>query len=169
MSGWQFPQWSYGYTQMPPGGYNYHGYPGFHPPPPPRPPPPYTAGRGRGTRPPAPPPTSSHPTPPTPSEGAVIKAEPVIQNKSGEAGPSTAVKTEEGEIVEKSVLGILNGRNAVMFCNGEQKSDISVITCHYFYRSEQAPGASHGMGAGQSGSSIIFFKFCLDQRDRSPP
>ena len=105
MSGWQFPQWSYGYTQMP--GYNYP-YPGYHPPPPPRPP-----SSGRGGK--------------VPSNAPVIKAEPVIKPDQtalaipGPSGPSAPVKKEEGEIVEKSVLGILNGRNPVMFCNDQSK------------------------------------------------
>ena len=104
MSGWQFPQWSYGYTQMP--GYNYP-YPGYHPPPPPRPPTSHRGGKA-------------------PSSAPVIKAEPVIKpdldsTAPAVPGPSVPVKKEEGEIVEKSVLGILNGRNPVMFCNDQSK------------------------------------------------
>jgi len=114
MSGWQFPQWSYGYTQMP-GGYNYPGYPGYQPPPPPRPPAPPTRGRGGK----APAPAVSHTQTSSTSADGVIKAEPVLQAQP--VGASAGVKSEEGEIVEKSVLGILNGRNAVMFCNDQSK------------------------------------------------
>ena len=61
-----------------------------------------------------------------PSSAPVIKAEPVIKpdldsTAPAVPGPSVPVKKEEGEIVEKSVLGILNGRNPVMFCNDQSK------------------------------------------------
>ena len=160
MSGWQFPQWSYGYTQMP-GGYPYPGpggpggYPGYHPPPPPRPPLPHTAGRGRGGKAPAAPQTFSPPstsTTSTTSPGTVvIKAEPVIQSQTTVAGTSIAVKTEEGEIVEKSVHGILNGRNAVMFCNGKKycRQFLTSEITAFYTRPEQTPRSSHGVGTGE--------------------
>ena len=101
MSGWQFPQWSYGYTQMP--GYNYpYPGPGYHPPPPPRPPAPAKGGKA-------------------PTSAPVIKAGPVIKQDQPVAGPSNPVRKEDGEIVEKSLFGILNGRNPVMFCNDQSK------------------------------------------------
>ena len=65
------------------------------------------------------PPAPAPPKPPTPQVKvetpgpAVIKKEAVITK--------TEVKPEEGEIVEKSVLGILRGRNPVMFCNDQSK------------------------------------------------
>jgi len=110
MSGWQFPQWNYGYTQMP--AYNY--YQGQ---------PPYSAPQHR---PPPPPPPSNKPR----AEQAVIKKEavinPAVAKKEAvtatvaEAG-STGQSKEEGEIVEKSIIGILRGRNPVMFCNDQSK------------------------------------------------
>ena len=160
MSGWQFPQWSYGYTQMP-GGYPYPGpggpggYPGYHPPPPPRPPLPHTAGRGRGGKAPAAPQTFSPPSTSTTSTtspgNVVIKAEPVIQSQTTVAGTSIAVKTEEGEIVEKSVHGILNGRNAVMFCNGKKycRQFLTSEITAFYTRPEQTPRSSHGVGTGE--------------------
>ena len=160
MSGWQFPQWSYGYTQMP-GGYPYPGpggpggYPGYHPPPPPRPPLPHTAGRGRGGKTPAAPQTFSPPSTSTTSTtspgNVVIKAEPVIQSQTTVAGTSIAVKTEEGEIVEKSVHGILNGRNAVMFCNGKKycRQFLTSEITAFYTRPEQTPRSSHGVGTGE--------------------
>ena len=104
MSGWQFPHWNYGYTQMP--AYNYYPSPGQ---------PPYPGQAPPQPRPPAPP---TKPAPEsvkveTPASPATIKKEPVINR--------TEVKPEEGEIVEKSVLGILRGRNPVMFCNDQSK------------------------------------------------
>ena len=104
MSGWQFPHWNYGYTQMP--AYNYYPSPGQ---------PPYPGQAPPQPRPPAPP---TKPAPDsvkveTPASPATIKKEPVINR--------TEVKPEEGEIVEKSVLGILRGRNPVMFCNDQSK------------------------------------------------
>ena len=160
MSGWQFPQWSYGYTQMP-GGYPYPGpgvpggYSGYHPPPPPRPPLPHTAGRGRGGKAPAAPQTFSPPstsTTSTTSPGTVvIKAEPVIQSQTTVAGTSIAVKTEEGQIVEKNVHGILNGRNAVMFCNGKKycRQFLTSEITAFYTRPEQTPRSSHGVGTGE--------------------
>ena len=137
MSGWQFPQWSYGYTQMP--NYNYYGHPGGYAPP-------YTRGgmsyRGsRGGQQPNPAvkvepstvkvePSTAAPasvTSSTVSSPAVIKAEPVITKDSVSAtssavGPAIGPnKPEEGEIVEKSILAILKGRNPVMFCNDQSK------------------------------------------------
>jgi hypothetical protein len=58
---------------------------------------------------------------------AVIKAAPVITKDpsapaAAAAGPSIGPnKPEEGEIVEKSILAILKGRNPVMFCNDQSK------------------------------------------------
>lgn len=134
MSGWQFPQWSYGYTQMP--NYNYYGHPGGYAPPHPRGGGmPFRGGRG-GHQPPPPAAvvpkveqgTVAAPAPPaaTAPSPAVIKAAPVItKDPSAPAtapGPSIGPnKPEEGEIVEKSILAILKGRNPVMFCNDQSK------------------------------------------------
>ena len=114
MSGWQFPQWSYGHTQMP-AYYPYPGpYPGQQPPypapPQPRPPQP---------RPPAPAPSvkveTGVKTEAAAGSTTTIKKEAVI-TKPQPPGPTPAAPTpEEGEIVEKSVLGILRGRNPVTF------------------------------------------------------
>lgn len=173
MSGWQFPQWSYGYTQMP-GGYPYPGpggaggYPGYHPPPPPRPPLPHTAGRGRGGKAPAAPQTFSPPstsTTSTTSPGTVvIKAEPVIQSQTTVAGTSIAVKTEEGEIVEKSVHGILNGRNAVMFCNGKKycRQFLTSEITAFYTRPEQTPRSSHGVGTGEMRRDVWRMFYCCN-------
>ena len=105
MSGWQFPQWNYGYTQMP----------AYYPPGPGHPPP-YYAQAPPQPRPPAPAPPTKPPAPAVKEETpgpAVIKKEAMITKAE--------VKPEEGEIVEKSVLGILRGRNPVMFCNDQSK------------------------------------------------
>jgi len=134
MSGWQFPQWSYGYTQMP--NYNYYGHPGGYAPPHPRGGGvPFRGGRG-GVHHPAQPvvvpkiePAVAPPMPPAvvTSSPAVIKAAPVIKKEPivtapVAAGPSIGPnKPEEGEIVEKSILAILKGRNPVMFCNDQSK------------------------------------------------
>ena len=51
---------------------------------------------------------------------AVAKKDAV--NAATEAGSSsTGSSKEEGEIVEKSIIGILRGRNPVMFCNDQSK------------------------------------------------
>ena len=43
-------------------------------------------------------------------------------NAATEGGSSsTGSSKEEGEIVEKSIIGILRGRNPVMFCNDQSK------------------------------------------------
>ena len=66
----------------------------------------------------------------------VIKAEPVI-NKEAAAPAVTvaaAAKPEEGEVVEKSILAILRGRNPVMFCNDQSKLRglVSIeLCCHH--------------------------------------
>jgi len=95
-------------------------------------------GRGVGPRPPtaAPPPpavaaAAVSATSTTAVTPAVIKAEPVIKKEAAVATSAAAgssigpvkppVKPEEGEIVEKSLLGILKGRNPVMFCNDQSK------------------------------------------------
>jgi len=134
MSGWQFPQWSYGYTQMP--NYNYYGHPGGYAPPHPRGGGmPFRGGRGGGHQPPppapAPAPKAEPGTPaasaPATSSPAVIKAAPVIKKDPAIPAAATAApsigptKPEEGEIVEKSILAILKGRNPVMFCNDQSK------------------------------------------------
>ena len=136
MSGWQFPQWNYGYTQMPsypPHPQYYQQYPGYGGPPhrfrPPAPPTPS----------PAPPPPSSSAAPVAASssavrtepQSAVIKKDPVVAKleqveaelaaAKPKPAPAPPVKPEEGEIVEKSILGILRGRNPVMFCNDQSK------------------------------------------------
>jgi len=118
MSGWQFPQWNYGYTQMP--AYNYYpGQPQGHPH--------YAATPQAKPRPPPPPPPTEKPR----QEQAVIKKDAVINptvakkeavNAATDAGSSsTGNSKEEGEIVEKSIIGILRGRNPVMFCNDQSK------------------------------------------------
>ena len=109
MSGWQFPQWSYGHTQMP-AYYPYPGpYPGQQQPPYPAPPQP----RPPQPRPPAP--ASVKTEAAAGSTTTTIKKEAVI-TKPQPPGPTPAAPTpEEGEIVEKSVLGILRGRNPVTF------------------------------------------------------
>jgi len=131
MSGWQFPQWSYGYTQMP--NYNYYGHPGGYAPPHPR------GGGvpfrgGRGGHQPAPPAVvpkvepvaATAVAPAVSSSPAVIKAAPVIKKEPAApvlpSGPAIGpTKPEEGEIVDKSILAILKGRNPVMFCNDQSK------------------------------------------------
>merc|ERR1711892_385110 len=137
MSGWQFPQWSYGYTQMP--NYNYYGHPGGYAPPHPRGGGmPFRGGRG-GHQPPPPavpkeePGTvaaaAAAPQVAISSSPAVIKAAPVIKKEpvpptvaAAAAAPSIGPnKPEEGEVVEKSILAILKGRNPVMFCNDQSK------------------------------------------------
>ena len=132
MSGWQFPQWSYGYTQMP--NYNYYGHPGGYAPPHPRGGGvPFRGGRGGGHHPAPPvvvpkvePAPSTAVGPVVTSSPAVIKAAPVIKKEpaapTSTVGPSIGPnKPEEGEIVEKSILAILKGRNPVMFCNDQSK------------------------------------------------
>ena len=132
MSGWQFPQWSYGYTQMP--NYNYYGHPGGYAPPHPRGGGvPFRGGRGGGHQPPPPAPApkaepgTSAASAPATSSPAVIKAAPVIKKDPAVPAAATAApsigptKPEEGEIVEKSILAILKGRNPVMFCNDQSK------------------------------------------------
>ena len=124
MSGWQFPNWNYGYTQMP--AYNYYqgrpgpamGHPGSYQmtaqgPPVPAPPlPPTPAPTKAPTSVPAPAPTASGVI----KKEAVIKKEPTVA-----ASSSQPAVPEEGEIVEKSIIGILKGRNPVMFCNDQSK------------------------------------------------
>jgi len=121
MSGWHFPQWNYGYTQMPgaPGvNYNYYQHPGGYAAPPlPRP-----AGPSKPAAKPTAAPVKTEAEPAAVASG-VIKAEPVI-NKEAAAPAVTvaaAAKPEEGEVVEKSILAILRGRNPVMFCNDQSK------------------------------------------------
>ena len=110
MSGWQFPQWSYGHTQMP-AYYPYPGpYPGQQQPPYPAPPQP----RPPQPRPPAPASVKTEAAAGS-TTTTTIKKEAVI-TKPQPPGPTPAAPTpEEGEIVEKSVLGILRGRNPVTF------------------------------------------------------
>ena len=124
MSGWQFPNWNYGYTQMP--AYNYYqGRPGMGPPgayPVPAQTPPVPAP----PLPPTPAPTKTS-TPavapaPAPTASGVIKKEAVIKKEpTAAASSSQPAVPEEGEIVEKSIIGILKGRNPVMFCNDQSK------------------------------------------------
>merc|ERR1711892_1235958 len=101
MSGWQFPQWSYGYTQMP--NYNYYGHPGGYAPPHPRGGGmPFRGGRG-GHQPPPP---------------AVPKVEPGTVAAAA-AAPQVAISSSPAVI--KAAPAIQKGRNPVMFCNDQSK------------------------------------------------
>jgi len=153
MSGWQFPQWNYGYTQMP-SYFMAPPHPGLAPTP--------SLLGGRPAFPAIPHLPTLHPHPAaaavrtvaakpliptvvpkaavqttvqqttavkvevpvttpttTTTSPPVVKAEPVVKEDKKAAKNTT--KPEEGEIVEKSVLGILKGRNPVMFCNDQSK------------------------------------------------
>ena len=126
MSGWQFPNWNYGYTQMP--AYNYYqgrpgmGHPGSYPMTPqgtPAPPPPLPPTPAPPTKTTAAAPTTTPIAPGVIKKEAVIKKEPTVA--AAAATTSQTVAPEEGEIVEKSIIGILKGRNPVMFCNDQSK------------------------------------------------
>ena len=102
---------------------------GYAAPPLPRP-----AGPAKPAAKPAGAPVKTEPGPAVVASG-VIKAEPVI-NKEAAAPVATvaaAARPEEGEVVEKSILAILRGRNPVMFCNDQSKLRglVSIkLSCH---------------------------------------